>query len=412
MFPNRQRKIALRLILQLLITCALCASTYAASPLNFLKNLTESEFSGEQGSTIKIKQVSGESHILVDYPASKHPGLDFTPLTPLDLSAYDSVEATLTNLGETTTTFTVRVDNDGDWSMKPHPYNAEVVTLAPDETSTVSVNFGVTFNKRGFNLDSSAVTKILIIANNPSGPGGFELKELSATAADSHSSTGPTPYPDKHDNGAWPGVGPIRVFKWMPVNRDYFWTQRQADQGKVVLVGDSQIAGWQPYFKQYFKKDEIALRGIGGDTSRGLLFRFQEDVMDLNPKGVVILIGGNDLSAHASPKDIISNISSIIEIARKQNLDLPIILCQGLPKDNPKAPLQPGAKAELNRRIAELGNQLENVVVLDLYSPFTTENDTLILSYFKPDMTHLSSDGYKRFYDVLMPEMSRMKMSE
>ncbi len=52
---------------------------------------------------------------------------------------------------------------------------------------------------------------------------------------------GPTPFPDQKDEAAWPGKGPIRVGAWMKDNREYFWTQRQNDQGAVVFVGDSSL---------------------------------------------------------------------------------------------------------------------------------------------------------------------------
>ena len=56
--------------------------------------------------------------------------------------------------------------------------------------------------------------------------------------------TGPTPFPDPHDETAWKGTGPIRVMAWMTDNRNYFWTQRDAKQGAVVFVGDSLIGNW------------------------------------------------------------------------------------------------------------------------------------------------------------------------
>jgi len=36
---------------------------------------------------------------------------------------------------------------------------------------------------------------------------------------------------------------------------------------------------------------KTANRGISGDVTRGVLYRMKEDVLDLNPKAVVLLIG-------------------------------------------------------------------------------------------------------------------------
>src|ERR1700761_7035520 len=90
--------------------------------------------------------------------------------------------------------------------------------------------------------------------------------------------TGPTPYPDVHTDAAWPGTGPIRVFPWMIQNRDFFWTQREAKQGAVVFIGDSLLGNWEVTAKvktaQAFPMlKNVANRAIGGDVTRGVLFR-------------------------------------------------------------------------------------------------------------------------------------------
>src|SRR2546428_7879655 len=120
----------------------------------------------------------------------------------------------------------------------------------------------------------------------------------------------------------------------MVQKRAYFWQFRDKKQGAVVFAGDSLTGNWGELEKA-FPKLNVANRGIGGDVSRGLLFRFQEDVLDLNPKAVVILIGSNYLSARQAPADTISNIADILEIAVKQNAALPIVLCKNPPPRSP-----------------------------------------------------------------------------
>ena len=110
--------------------------------------------------------------------------------------------------------------------------------------------------------------------------------------------SGPTPYPTSAKD--WPGQGAIRVFGWMTENRKAFWQDRERKQGSIVFAGDSLIGGWGSMAKD-FPDLRVANRGIGGEVTRGLLFRFQEDVLDLHPKAIVLLTGSNDLSAvHAS----------------------------------------------------------------------------------------------------------------
>jgi len=118
------------------------------------------------------------------------------------------------------------------------------------------------------------------------------LAAVCFAATPIHAADGPTPFPDAKDEAAWPGQGPIRVFGWMVDNRKAFWTHRDRDQGAVVFVGDSLIGGWKvERMVADFPGLKVANRGIGGDVSRGLLFRFREDVLDLKPRAIVMCIG-------------------------------------------------------------------------------------------------------------------------
>jgi len=212
---------------------------------------------------------------------------------------------------------------------------------------------------------------------------------------------GPTPYPQTADEAAWPGKGPIRCFDWMKDNRQAFWKNRSRDTGAVVFVGDSLTAGWKPEFlAQKFPGLRIANRGIGGDTSRGVLFRFKEDVVDLQPRAIMLLVGGNDLSAHGDPAAAAANISAMIEEARSADAKVPIVLCLRPPSASPKAPFKPGAAVDLNARVTQLAEGKENLVLIDLFTAFSNPDGRLIEEYYAPDMVHLRPAGYEKWGDL------------
>lgn len=217
----------------------------------------------------------------------------------------------------------------------------------------------------------------------------------------------PTPFPDPKDEKAWPGVGPIRVHPWMKDNRAWFWTQRSKDAGKVVFVGDSLTGNWKDLGSS-FPGLAVANRGIGGDGSRGVLFRLQEDVLDLKPRAMVLCIGSNDLSAHAAPADIIANIQAIIAKARAADATMPIVLCTTAPRDNPKAPTKPGAQADLNARIIALGQGQERLAVLDLYAPLAEADGKPKAHCFAADRLHLAAPGYEIWARELAPVLERL----
>ena len=225
----------------------------------------------------------------------------------------------------------------------------------------------------------------------------------TALAADDPSA-GPTPYPT--NDADWPGKGPIRKFGWMIDNRKYFWSQRTADQGAIVFAGDSLTGNWKELAKA-FDKIKVANRGIGGDTSRGLLFRFKEDVLDLNPKCIVMMIGTNDLTAIGDPADAAFNIEQMLQMVEKKDPALPVILCTTPPSDHPKAPVKPADRLALNSSIKKLAAQHPNVALCDVYAAMANADGSPKLENFGPDRLHLADQGYKLWSSLLMPILEK-----
>ncbi|OGV37134.1 MAG: hypothetical protein A2X48_04805 [Lentisphaerae bacterium GWF2_49_21] len=216
---------------------------------------------------------------------------------------------------------------------------------------------------------------------------------------------GPTPYPAKDSD--WPGKGVIRKFGWMDDNRKWFWTQREKDQGSVVFVGDSLTGGWKDLAKA-FPGLKVANRGIGGDVSRGVLFRFQEDVLDLNPKAIVITVGTNDLTAMEKTDDYASNLSDILSMIEKKNPALPVVLCTTPPSANPKAPVKLSERQSLNAKILKYAEGRKNVAICDLYAVMANEDGTPKPEFFGEDKLHLAVPGYEKWTEMIKPVFEKL----
>jgi len=233
------------------------------------------------------------------------------------------------------------------------------------------------------------------------------LIALSASVA--RADDGPTPYPDQKDEAAWPGKGPIRVGNWMTDNRKGFWANREKDQGKIVLVGDSLLGGWKPdLLAQNFPNLKIANRAIGGDVSRGVLFRFKEDVIDLKPSALVLCVGTNDLSTHADPSLAESNLTDILAMAREYSATMPIVLCTIPPRDVKNAPVKPGHHEQINAIIKKLGEGKEHIVVIDTYGPMAGDDGKPKAEYFRDDKIHPSPAGYDKWAELLKPAFASL----
>ena len=64
-------------------------------------------------------------------------------------------------------------------------------------------------------------------------------------------------------------------------------------------------------------------RGIGGQTIPQMLLRFRQDVIDLKPELVVILVGTNDKAGNTPLKDLetlAAHLFSMAELAHAHNI--------------------------------------------------------------------------------------------
>ena len=238
------------------------------------------------------------------------------------------------------------------------------------------------------------------------GLAGIFHAPLNAAPA-SLASSGPMPYPTRTTD--WPGQGAIRVFDYMNQNRAYFWTQRDKMQGAVVFAGDSLTGGWRD-LEQAFAGVKVANRGIGGDVSRGLLFRFQEDVLALQPKAIVLLIGSADLSAQQATTDTVANLQLMLGMARQQSGNVPVVLCTIPPRNNPQAKVPLAQVTDLNDKLRQVAAQHERVYLLDLFHLLAKADGGPDERYFHADQLHINEAGYRVWRTALQPLFNQLKL--
>ena len=105
------------------------------------------------------------------------------------------------------------------------------------------------------------------------------------------------------------------------------------EEKRVVFFGDSITDAWP--LPEYFPGKPYVNRGIGGQTTAQMLVRFQQDVIALQPKAVVILAGTNDIAGNTGPvriEDIEANFASFAELAKANGIE--VVLSSVLPVHN------------------------------------------------------------------------------
>jgi lysophospholipase L1-like esterase len=172
-----------------------------------------------------------------------------------------------------------------------------------------------------------------------------------------------------------------------------------AGEGRVVFMGDSITAGWK--LDQSFPGKPYINRGISGQTSPQMLVRFRQDVIDLQPKAVVILAGTNDVAGNTGPMtapQTEENIASMADMAKANAIR--VVLCSVLPSfDFSWAPgLEPAPKiAELNRWIERYAAE-KGYPYVDYYSAMKDERGGL-----PPTLSHDGVHPLPAGYTVMTP---------
>ncbi len=183
--------------------------------------------------------------------------------------------------------------------------------------------------------------------------------------------------------------------------------------GGTVLVGDSITEGFRA--SELLPEYYIINRGIGGDTTEGILNRMNESIFDTKASKIFLMIGTNDLgNENKKPDEIVKNITEIINQTQEKLPDLKIYLESVYPIS--KAEHEKIEKTMVgirsNKDIDEINCQLEtlakekNITYIDVNSHLKDENGNLKLEYTTEGL-HLSALGYIKVVEVLKPYMSK-----
>lgn len=168
-------------------------------------------------------------------------------------------------------------------------------------------------------------------------------------------------------------------------------------ENRVVFMGDSITEGW--HFdgpEGSFSGKPYINRGISGQTSPQMLVRFRQDVIELQPKAVVILAGTNDIAGNTGPMTLEQtedNLASMADLATANHIR--VVLCSVLPAyDFPWYPgLEPAPKiVAMNTWIRSYAAE-KGYVYVDFHSAMKDQRDGLPSNLSK-DGVHPTVAGY------------------
>jgi lysophospholipase L1-like esterase len=170
-------------------------------------------------------------------------------------------------------------------------------------------------------------------------------------------------------------------------------------ENRVIFFGDSITDMWK--LADCFPGKPYVNRGISGQTAPQMLVRFREDVINLQPKAVVILAGTNDIAGNTGPMsldEIEANYATLGELAVAH--DIRVVFASVLPVHNYTPQSQELFADRSPAKILELNRWLKNYCVaqdcvyLDYFSAMVDEKG-LLKKDLAEDGLHPNATGYK-----------------
>ena len=168
----------------------------------------------------------------------------------------------------------------------------------------------------------------------------------------------------------------------------------------VVFFGDSLTEGgnWGAWFPDYTTHNF----GVGGDTTDELLAR-TDQVVEVHPDAIVLLIGTNDLGMRRSVEHLVRNAELLLVNLRRDLPGTRTLVQSIMPRGREFADQVQDANRHLRQFSATVHAQY-----LDLW-PSLALPDGELNPEFSDDRLHLNDAGYQAWLGELRPAIERLQ---
>ena len=184
---------------------------------------------------------------------------------------------------------------------------------------------------------------------------------------------------------------------------------------RVVLMGNSITDGWPHTRPDFFTNNNRIGRGIGGQTSYQFLLRFREDVINLQPKVVVINYGTNDIAENTGPynEDLTyGNVLSMVELARYHKCKVILTSCLPAGGFSWRPAITDGMDKirSLNARVKAYA-EANKIPYVDYFNAMLNEDGTAMNPELANDNpgVHPNAAGYAIMESLLLPVIKKLR---
>jgi lysophospholipase L1-like esterase len=170
----------------------------------------------------------------------------------------------------------------------------------------------------------------------------------------------------------------------------------------IVMLGDSltEAGPWPELTGCLY----LVNRGIGGDTTRGVLARL-DDVVALQPRAVFLMIGVNDISRKIAREESVANLRAIL--TRLDRAGIRSFVSYVLPVAATYHRKQVNADiGALNEAFAKVLAEHPDAQVIDI-RPQLRGSDGYLREELSYDGLHLDAKGYALWRDAIAPDVEK-----
>ena len=167
----------------------------------------------------------------------------------------------------------------------------------------------------------------------------------------------------------------------------------------VAFIGDSLTDGYD--IEKYYPEYLVSNRGIGGETTHGLLARLDLSVYQLKPKVVVMLIGANNMDT------MLQNYESILQSLKENLPESKIVLCS-LTAMGGEHWGRKNQLAAYNNVSIKLLAQKYGYTYVDLYSALYDVSIGEVYEGYTVDGGHFTHEGYTVVTAQITPVLEKL----
>ncbi len=180
-------------------------------------------------------------------------------------------------------------------------------------------------------------------------------------------------------------------------------------KNQTVLLGDSitDFFNYYELFCDFCKSSGQAVynRGISGDTTDRLLERLYDNVLSIEPKNLVLLIGTNDIGRGLPLSMTLTNVEKIITDTKKACPDINFIIEAVYPINEN---MRDKFEKRSNKKISEMNKEFiklcekHGCVWLD-FTDKLKDKDGNLKSEFTYDGLHINAQAYEIVAENVIP---------